>query len=178
MWTREGQTDFVRALQRHQEMMSELYLEYAEQFPSQRDLWRRLAAVEREHADRLSSLAAGAEDGSVRVSGQHIEASAEILGSLGRTTYELVAAKQGGVSLDRALTVAWELEKAIMDRGWFRCFEADSPELRALLESLDARNKDHTGELQNLVFPGCGDREAGGLPAVSADGNGSTHLNP
>lgn len=151
MWSKEGQLNLTRLLERVEEAVAELYKEYASQFPHHRDVWRSLSEDEIEHAAWLRSLRTRIEDGSIYLSEEHLVTSEEAIRSLDYISEELARARQGNLFLVDALNTALRLENSITEKEWFKFFAADPLELKDVLRSLGEQTQRHAEKLRGLI---------------------------
>ena len=146
----EEQTSHARLLESYEEAMSGLYKEYAKLFPGHRADWQRLAEDEIQHADWVRTLRKRIEDGSVRLSQEHMVTAGQIMNALDRAAAEAARAQEGNLSLATAVATAAQLEREMLERNWFRFFDTDSDELKRVFQSLAVETAKHVEALQKL----------------------------
>lgn len=107
--------------------VGDLYELFARQFPLTDTLWNELVLEEREHADWLRALRFELKDGALRLSPTWVEflPQAEAL----RVTLQssLQRAGAGDYTLEEALSLARELENAVLEQEFFRIV-SDGPD--------------------------------------------------
>ena len=150
MSTRQEQADYTRLMERYEEAMSDLYKQYAAVFPRYKTAWQHLASAEIQHADWVRTLRARIQDGSVQVSEERSVEPERITGSLDRVANELVRAKGAAIIVVDAFATALQMEGEMIEKEWFGFFEADSPELRRVFQSLATETSKHVEALQKL----------------------------
>lgn len=132
----------VKMLSDHELALKELYQTYAAKIPSLKDFWLRLAADEQHHSDWLSSLMPkpGVDDSSDPCCWPRpaaVESSLKYIRAL------IVRAKQGEVTLLVALSIAKDLESALLEKEFFRAADSACPDVRAVLGRLIAATERH-----------------------------------
>ncbi len=122
--------------------IGELYSIFAGQFPEQSVFWTKLATEEDAHAVWIRTLLAGLRDGTVEFDAQRFspEAYQLFLDYLSRiisqaTTYN--------ASLFQALTVAKDIESALLEKNFSGIFLAQTPEANKVLRRLHAATEEH-----------------------------------
>ena len=132
----------VKMLSEHELALKELYQTYAAKIPSLKDFWLRLAADEQRHSDWLGSLVSnsGADDSPDPCCWPR---PAAVESSLKYIRAQIVRAKQGEVTLLAALSIAQDLENALLEKEFFRVADGASPEVRAVLGRLIAATERH-----------------------------------
>jgi hypothetical protein len=137
----QTQMDIIELLAQHEEALARLYEAYVDALPERRDLWTTMAADEAAHSRWIRDLASAVSEGSLavgpgRYSLQSLRSSLEFVN--GQVTHAL----SGGVSAVEALSVARDLESALIERNFYDVVEADSADVkrvwRALAESTQA----------------------------------------
>jgi hypothetical protein len=132
----------VQMLSDHELALKELYQIYAAKIPSLQDFWLRLAQDEQCHSEWLGSLLSkpGVDDSSGPCCWPRPTA---VESSLKYVRTQIVRAKQGEVTLLAALSVAKDLESALLEKEFFRVAESTCPEVRAVLGRLVSATERH-----------------------------------
>lgn len=132
----------VQLLAEHELALKELYETYAALLPSWKDLWLRLAQDEQHHADWLDSLLApgGAVDAPESCVWPRRTA---IKASLKYVREQILRARQAQVTSLTALSVAKDLESALLEKEFFKVADEARPETRAVLNRLVAATEVH-----------------------------------
>jgi hypothetical protein len=136
----------LRMLAQNEETIAELYRVYAEQFPRQRAFWSTLAAEEMGHSRLIRNLPSSS-DISVRVATTRFD-PAVLQVSLDHLREKLAQARGGKLTLKEAMTIALEIETGMVERGFFKVFEGDTPELRRILAALEVETRRHTDKIR------------------------------
>ena len=143
----EKKTTVIETLAKHEKAIARLYGAYSNAFPDRRDFWSGLAAEEIEHATWLRSLIPKIEDGSVYFDERRFQIEAI------RTSLDYIEGLAAQVQKQKppiidALCTALDIEKALIEREWFRVAEADSPELKQTFEALAISTMAHLEKVQ------------------------------
>jgi rubrerythrin len=128
-------TDALELLREHERALGRLYRIYAECFAAQSELWLRLAAEEDQHAQWLGALSRQSDDSEAGPLVNRFPVGA-IEHSLIYINKLIDSARDSGVTLLRALSVAVDLEEALLENRYFEVCEGDGPELKRTFESL------------------------------------------
>jgi hypothetical protein len=141
-------TDALELLREHERALGRLYRTYAECFAGQSEFWLRLAAEEDQHAEWLGSLRLRLEDDE---SGRLLDRfpTGAIEHSLVYVNKLIANAHTSGITPLRALSVALDLEQALLESRYFEVFESDSPELKRTLETLAESTHAHLAAVRN-----------------------------
>ena len=132
----------VQLLAEHELALKELYETYATLLPSRKDLWLNLAQDEQRHAHWLDSLLAAA--GPADAPGSCLwPRRAAIETSLKYVRGQIVRARQAKVTLVIALSVAKDLESALLEKEFFKVADSTRAETRAVLNRLTAATEIH-----------------------------------
>jgi rubrerythrin len=138
--TAETGTGILDLLAEHERAMGNLYRAYSEVFPQQQGFWLGLAAEEMMHAGKLIDLAEHLGPEGIdehRFRPQAVAASLECLASRLRET------QVRDLELVTALSVALDLEKAMIEQKWFEVLKSDSPQISQILANLAADTRRH-----------------------------------
>lgn len=147
---KESQIKVIEMLARNEEAVSKLYKAYAEKFPNYESFWSRLAEEEIEHACWIRKLHSKIKEGSVYFNEGRFKIEA-IQTSLDYLNDWLVKAQKEEISLINALSLAWDIENALMERKYFEIFEGDSVELKHVLTNLADSTKDHRDRVKRAL---------------------------
>lgn len=140
----------VELLARNEDSICHLYEVYARRFTECAGAWFVLAAAETVHAAWLRQLATTVQEGSLHINEGRFKR--EAIQSFGRYIQdELTRAEKQELTLLNALSIALNIEQALLEGRYFEVFEADSAELRDLLQSLAADTKRHIKKVEELM---------------------------
>jgi rubrerythrin len=147
----EKKAAVIELLASHEEAIARLYGTYSEAYPDMKDFWSGLAAEEIEHATWLRNLISKIEEGSVyfderRFQIQAIKTSQNYLEEL-----KAQVQKEKPPAI-KALSAALDIEKALIERGYFSVAETDSPSLKQTFENLAKSTTEHIEKVQEVWF--------------------------
>lgn len=144
---KENQIKVTEMLARNEEIVSKLYKTYAEKFPAHKEFWSRLAEEETEHADWIGKLYSQIKEGSVYFNEKRfkIEAIQKLQKHLNN---RLARAQKEEIPLLNALSIARDIENALLENKFFEIFEGDTVELKHVLTDLAASTKDHLNRVE------------------------------
>ena len=133
----------IDALVKIEETMAEIYRLFAKRFPANRDLWSRLAEEEVDHAGWIRDLYGRVEEGTVFLSEEGFRLEG-IQRFLRYAEDQLKEAQREKLPFLRALDMALDLESALLERKFYKMFEADSEALAQAFEDMDRQIQEHT----------------------------------
>ena len=132
---------------RNEEAVAHLYEAYAQSFPECADFWSDLAVDELTHAEWLRSLAGRAEDAAVYINEDRFKK--EAISAFGEYLRDQLARVQSQrLPLITALSVARDVERALIERRFFEVFESDSVEMKHLLHRLAESVEEHLRKVE------------------------------
>ena len=120
----------------HEVSIGKLYRVFSEKFPEYFSLWSRLAEEEAGHANWIRKFKEKIDAGTVYLKDNRFKVVA--IGTSMKYIQGLIdKAKQGEMAAIKALSLALDLEKALIENEYFEFFETDSAELKAVLRDLE-----------------------------------------
>jgi rubrerythrin len=138
----EDTRSIVKMLANHELALKELYQTYAERVPACKDLWLRLVQDEQRHSDWLESLVSGLGPADP-LSSCGWPRRAAIESSLKYIQVQILRARQAEVTPLGALSIAKDLENALIEKEFFKIADGACPEVREVLGRLIAGTKKH-----------------------------------
>lgn len=139
---KEDEPDVLQMLIDHELAIKELYGLFAMMFKSHEGFWQHLAADEQRHANRLASLQSDPLTGNWLRWGGQVKPQA-IRTSIGYVESQTAKAKKGDFSLLQALSVARDLESALLERQFSRLKDSAPKEIGFVLTSLANETEKH-----------------------------------
>lgn len=144
------QIEEVEAIAGHERAIGDLYAAYALRFPEHGEFWKRLSAEEYAHAEWARKISAHVEEGTIeivpgRFRNKAIESSVKYLHEW---TDE---AKNREIKLIYALSVANDIESALIDRKFYEIYETDSDDMIAILQNLIESSRAHREKVVDLL---------------------------
>lgn len=125
----------LEALAANEEKISSLYAVYADAYPDYYNFWFMLSSDEVSHASWLRSLDASWKKGTLAVDEKRFALAA--VKTFGEYLDEKIKEARGTKYLmDKALNIAFDIENALIEKGWFTMFEAALSEDKVTLDRL------------------------------------------
>lgn len=146
----DKQIMIVERMAKREELISQLYKDYAGRFREEKGFWERLAKDEVGHAALIRTISMNMMDGTLyfeedRFRQESIEYAMDYI-------QEMVAGGLSeGTTLAKALKVAFDIENCLIEKGSFEAFANDPPRLKSVLESLVISNKRHRDRVKALM---------------------------
>jgi rubrerythrin len=140
----------VEGLVEIEETIFGIYRLFAERFPAHRDMWSRMAEEEMGHAKWIRDLYGKVEQGSVRLGEDHFRVEG-IQAFLDYANERLEEARTAKLPFLHALDMALDLESGLLEREFYRIFEADSETLEQALEDMQREIRDHTVRIRKAL---------------------------
>jgi rubrerythrin len=147
----EKKAEVIEMLASHEEAIARLYVAYSEAYPDMKDFWSGLAAEEVEHATWLRNLIPQIEEGSVYFDERRFQIQAI------KTSQNYLEELKASVQKEKppaikALSAALDIEKALIERGYFRVAQTDSPGLKQTFENLAKSTTTHIEKVRDAWF--------------------------
>ncbi|MFC1805145.1 hypothetical protein ACFLZ3_04905 [Candidatus Omnitrophota bacterium] len=151
MDSKEYQSKVISVLIQQEEIMSQLYKVYAENFHDYKDFFQCMAKDEINHANQIRMLDSKLKQGSAYFNKDrfNIEAIKSSIKFLNKTLSE---AKEKILSLANAVSIAKDFETSIIEKKYFQVFEGDTLELKQTLLKLEEQQKIHILKIEELLF--------------------------
>jgi rubrerythrin len=143
-------TQAIEGLVRIEETLFEIYGLFAERFPAHREMWSRLAGEEQSHAEWIRDLFGKVEQGSLNLREDSFRMEG-IQTFLDYANERLEEAKSAKLPFLHALDMALDLESGLLEREFFRIFEADSEALEQAFEDMQRQIRDHTERIRKAL---------------------------
>ena len=140
----------VEGLVEIEDKLFEIYGIFAERFAAHRDMWSRLAEEEKGHAKWIRDLYGKVEQGSVRLVEDRFRVEG-IQTFLDYANERLEEARTAKLPFLHALDIALDLESGLLEREFFKIFEADSEALKQAFEDMQQQIRDHTERLRKAL---------------------------
>jgi len=149
---RDKESDVLEMLIRHELAIKQLYELFAAAFPKHAEFWRGLAGDEQRHADRLTNLHSRVTLGNSLFFGGRLNSQAIKL-SLGYVE-RLVerAEKNPGFRSLEALSIAKDLESALLEKQFSKGCGTDSAQIRSVWVELAAETEKHRKMLDEALI--------------------------
>jgi hypothetical protein len=129
-------------LREHEKAIGRLYVTYAHRFPQDCDFWLGLSQEEDQHAQWIELLHSKIEE---ELSGLIVNRfpTVAISHSISYINRLIESANRPSLTPVNALSVALDIEQALLENRYFEVFESDSAEIKRVLELLSQGTKAH-----------------------------------
>jgi hypothetical protein len=146
----EKQMTIVDLMAKNEEAVSALYKVYADKFPERQDFWLSLSEEEVDHANWIRDLTVKANKGELYIDENRFnpEAIGQFLAYLDERLHE---ANDIDVALKKALSVAYDIENAMIEKQYFTIFTGDSAELKEVLKKLQLATDHHRAMVKEAM---------------------------
>ena len=146
----ENEPDILSMLGRHELALKQLYEVFAARFPKYESFWKILVSDEQKHSDwieafRVGSTVAGSMQGEIPFKPQAIQSST------GYVEQQTQKAREGGFRLIQALSIAKDLENALIERLFSKLSRSDSREVRSIIADLTDETEKHRDMLAKAL---------------------------
>jgi hypothetical protein len=142
--------DLLDLLQRHEEAIADIYAVFSHQIPSMKTFWAKLANEEISHAMVITMIrkAIGNDNLSLDTRKFNVTAVQTAIAFISRQTEQI---RTQGTTPIKALALATDLEKAMIEREFFSVFESDSPVMKKEFIELHEHTIQHQNMLQSML---------------------------
>lgn len=147
---REDEQDILEMLMRHELVIKQLYEVFAALFASHQDFWQRLAGDEQRHADRLDKLRSDSAIDTRLIGNAGIKIQA-IKSSITYVESQIARAQDGQLALLQALSIARDLESALVEKHFSKLSDLASREIKSTLMDLAAETERHRKALVDAI---------------------------
>ncbi len=156
----QGQASHIVELLIHHELaLKRLYARFSTMFPTQRDFWQSLAADEQSHAAWLEALGSDGITGAWGESHNQLKPQA-IRTSIGYVESQITRAEAGAFPLCKALSIARDVERALLERQFSKLGKAAPTAMREVLLKLAEETEGHLRKVEEMLLVESG-REGG-----------------
>lgn len=138
--------EIVDLFEEHERRISELYAAYADKFPEERRFWGDLSAEESGHAAWVRTLYNVLSRSDLIYPESRFNAAA-LKTSTAYLNSQIERARTGDMTLKQAAGVAIDLEGSMIEKRFFEAVDGDAPELKKMLDYLEAETIAHRENL-------------------------------
>ena len=138
-------TDSLDQLAANERAIESLYREYARQHPAQKGFWLGLASEEELHAASIEELAAAAGHPAATPSKRFKTEAIRAFTAYVQEQEE--AARRGEVTFETALTMAYYIETALIERGFFEQLPHHDADTAKTLTALKSDTERHVSKV-------------------------------
>ena len=150
MYLRKYQAEVIEFLIQHEEAIGQLYKAYAEKFPNKKDFWTAFCKEELDHASWLKRLRPKVEKGLFEFNEGRFELEI-VKKSINNIKDKTRKAEGGRITYTEALSIALEIEDALLESKFCEVYKTDSEELNQLLRGLEDSYKEHRNRLKETI---------------------------
>jgi len=136
------QLNIIELLAEHERIIAELYNEYSQKFPPQKNFWLKLAGEEIGHAEWLDQLKSKIEEGKLHFREGRFNEEA-IHTSIDYLRRQMVRAQEEKITTKNALSIACDIENGLIEKKFFEVFEPDSKEVKKVFMDLAYATREH-----------------------------------
>ncbi len=144
------ETDVLEMLIRHELVIKELYEVFAAMFKSYQDFWNGLAGDERRHADKLGTLRSDPAIHRWLLRESRLRPRA-IKSSIEYVEQQIKKAQEGNLKLLQTLSIARDLESALLEKQFSKFSDTASEEIKSTLKDLVAETEGHRKTLVKII---------------------------
>ena len=144
------QSEVLRLLAEHEQLISQMYKSFAVSFPEYRDFWNEISLEETEHAEILRSLRQSIQDADAHFNKNTfpLEAVRFSIASVRKVMDEV---KSGQVTPIAALSLARDYENSLIEKDFLKVVEADSDAVKEALGRLSMDTGRHRDRIDKLL---------------------------
>ena len=144
------QQEIIQLYIQNELALNNLYSAYAKSFPEMKDFWEHIAKEERGHAYWIEEFSKKNGDGKVYFDKDRFNTMAL------KRFYEYVVKQEtkagsGDLDIVNTLAIVLDIEKALLERKFFEIFEADSIEIKRLLNKLGRATEEHIKRVERKL---------------------------
>jgi hypothetical protein len=148
--TNSPNADVMPLLSKQEEAIASLYAAFSVALPEMKSFWDNLVAQEKAHAEVCTALVALCESKSVELDRQRFRTEAIVTNIQSMKEQEEMALSQG-ITAIRALSLAADIEKSLIESQYFRVIASDHPDTRSELEALESHTQEHILIVENRL---------------------------
>ncbi|MGB3479193.1 MAG: hypothetical protein WBB67_08530 [bacterium] len=141
--------EIMEILINHEEAISRLYEAYAQKFPDHKEFWSTLSWEEKDHAEQIRKLSQIIKKHHARFDLDRFKLNV-IKISMDYIAKELVRAEKEDIPLRTALSVALNIENAIVDGEVFESFKGYTAEAKRYIRECAANFAEHYRAIKDM----------------------------
>lgn len=132
-------------------LIATLYARFSENYPAHKDFWDSMVSEEREHAAWIQHFLDGIEQNKVYFS-EGKTRSYTINTSIAYIKRIIIEFDEKPFNSTKAACIAHDLERALLEKNVFKCFDGDSPEVIHILEILKGEQDHHIQKVDQFAL--------------------------
>ena len=147
---REDEPDVLEMLIRHELALKQLYELFATMFTNHTDFWQNLARDEQSHADWLIALRSNSIACTWLLYESRLKFEA-IKTSISYVESKIAKAEEGNISILQALSIAKDLESALLERQFSKLKDSAPKEIGAVMMRLANETERHLKTVVEVI---------------------------
>jgi hypothetical protein len=141
--------DVLEHLQQHEEAIADIYEVFSDRLRSMAAFWTHLVAEEKSHAMVITMIRKAIGTNNIKLD-THKFKTAAVQTAIDFICRQAVQVRDQGITPMKALALAIDLERAMIERDFFCVFESDSPVIRKEFTALREHTLAHQRMLQHM----------------------------
>ncbi|MFA5069801.1 MAG: hypothetical protein WC528_00805 [Patescibacteria group bacterium] len=150
MQLKDHQIDTLRLLAQYEETIGSLYQLYSHKFPAEKEFWEGLFKDESDHATWIKKFSGSIEEGQAYFQEKRFNIPA-IESNINYVKEKYREAEKGNIPLIKAVALALDLEKSLLESKYYEVFNADLFEFKNLLQKLTDATKIHAQKVEVML---------------------------
>lgn len=151
MVLRDYQRKIIELYLEQELLIASLYALFAGKCPLHKDFWDSMVSEEREHAAWIQHFLDGIEQNKVYFS-EGKTRSYTLNTSIAYIKRIIMEFDNKPFDSTKALIIAHDLERSLLEKNVFKCFDGDSPEVMRILEILKGEQDHHIEKVGQFVL--------------------------
>jgi len=147
---RENEPILLEMLIKHELAIKLLYETFAELFSTHQNFWQKLASDEQKHADQLGTLRSETAFNTSLLQESRLKLPA-IKSSIDYVERQTAKAREGNVSFLEALSIARDIENALLEKQFAKLGDAVSREVKKILMVLATETEKHRNAIAEAL---------------------------
>lgn len=143
--------ELVQHISAHELSLAKMYNQFARAYPNHKEFWSKLAHEEMIHSKWIKSLENHFDAGQIGLSGFKLNHRA-LKTSISHLEKQILATKNGNLSLLNAVAVAVDIEKSMIDNKFFAIFDLKDKKFNRIRTGLEKETKMHRQKLEKLFL--------------------------
>ena len=131
--------------------IGQLYKIYARIFPSDFSFWIQLSKEEEEHASLVEYLAKELQEGNISFDEKRFKLNA-IQTTIRYIQKKIIQANNKDLTEKEAYSIAWDLENGLLEKSFFRTFQADNIQIKEVLKKLNNDTEEHRNRINKKKY--------------------------
>jgi len=143
--------DVILKMQILEQVIGQLYEVYAGLFSTDYSFWVQLSKEEEEHANLVENLAKDLQDGNISFDDRRFKLNA-IQTTIRYVQQKINQANNKELTKKEAYSIAWDLENGLLEKSFFKTFQADNIRLKEVLKKLNNDTEEHRNRINKKKY--------------------------